>query len=89
VRQTRVSIFNGSEEMLSEVELQMSRCPAGTHVSGDGDGREHESEKAEGRDGKENMHACLRRITRCMGFVQLIRLVRRFDGFTGCADETV
>jgi hypothetical protein len=73
VRHTRATIFNGCEELLGEVGLRMSRPPAGAHAPCDGREREHESEKAESRDGKESMHAYLRRITRCMGFVQLIR----------------
>jgi hypothetical protein len=85
VRHTRVSIFNGCEEMLSEVVLRRSRCPARAHVPDHGDSREHESGKTESRNGKESTHACLRRITRCMGFVQLIRSARRFDGF--CSEE--
>ena len=31
--------------------------PAGAHVPGDGDGGEQECEKAESRDGKEDVHA--------------------------------
>ena len=42
-------------------------------MTSDGNGCEHESDKAENRNGKEDIHEPVRRITRCMGFVHLIR----------------
>jgi hypothetical protein len=67
VRCTRVSIFKGCEEILGEVVLRRSRCSAGARAPCDGDGREHESEKAERRDGKESMHAYLKKDNKVHG----------------------
>lgn len=67
VRHTRVSIFNGCEEMLGEVVLRRSRSSARARAPCDGDGREHESEKAESRDGNESMHAYLKKDNKVHG----------------------
>jgi hypothetical protein len=53
--------------MLGEVGLRRSRCAAGSHMPDDGDGGEHESKETESRDGKEEMHACLRQDNKVHG----------------------
>jgi len=53
--------------MLGEVGLPLVGYPADAHMAGYGDGRKQESEKAEDRDGKEDIHASVRRITRAWG----------------------
>jgi hypothetical protein len=59
--------------MLGKVWLRAGGYAAGAYMPGDGDGRKHESQKAEHRDGKEDIHNVIRRITRCMDFVQFIQ----------------
>jgi hypothetical protein len=56
-RSTRVLVCSVGEEMLDKVPSPMSRCSAGAHMPGDGEGPEREHEKAENRDGKEDIHA--------------------------------
>ena len=53
--------------MLGEIGLRLVAYPAGAHMPGDGDRRTQESEKAEDRDGKEDIHASVRRITSAWG----------------------
>ena len=72
-RCARGLIFDGCQEIFGEVGLPTGRYPAAALMPSDGDGREHQSEKAENRDRKEDIHVPVRRITRCMGFVHLIR----------------
>jgi hypothetical protein len=55
-RPARVLIFGCYKEVLGEILLRMGGWPASAYVPGDGDGRERESEKAEDRDGKEDIH---------------------------------
>jgi hypothetical protein len=62
-RYERVLIFSGCEEMLGKVGLRVCGYPAGAHTPDDGDGRNQESETTEDRDGKEDIHAPVRRIT--------------------------
>ena len=81
----RALIFGCCEEMLSKIVFGRNQSSAATKMPDDGDERDHEGKEAENRDGKKNMHACLERITRCMDFVQLIRLERRFDDLCGAA----
>jgi hypothetical protein len=50
-------IFGGCEEMLGKVGSQSSGYSASAYVPGYGDGHEQESEKAEDRDCKEDIHA--------------------------------
>ena len=60
--------------MLCKVWLGAARYAAGAHIPGDGDRRKRQSEKAEHRDGKEDIHDTTRRITRCTDFVQVIQI---------------
>ena len=53
--------------MLGKVGLRCGGCSASAHVPGYGDGRKQESEKAEDRDGKEDIHASVGRITSAWG----------------------
>src|SRR3982074_3763948 len=74
LRYGRVLSIGGREEMQGKVGFRAGGYPAGRHTPSDGDGREHEREEAKDRDGKEDIHAPVRRITRCMRFVHFIRL---------------
>ena len=76
--------------MLCKIWLRACGYAASADMQGDGDGRKHESEKAEHRDGKEDIHNVIRRITRCMDFVQFIQFqvpiwveIAREGGFSG------
>lgn len=60
-------------EMVGKVVLRMLGCPAGANVPRDCDGRERENDEAKRRDGKEDIHACLEKDSKCVGFLQLIR----------------
>jgi len=53
--------------MLGEVGLRFGGYSAGANMPGYGDGCKQESEKAKDRDGKENIHAPVRRITSAWG----------------------
>ena len=59
--------------MVGKVVLRMSGCSVGANVARNCDDGEHENDKAKSRDGKEDIHACLEKNTRCAGFLQLIR----------------
>jgi hypothetical protein len=60
-------IFGGCEEMLGKVVLRFVRYSAGAHMPGYGDGRKQESDKAEDRNGNEDIHTPVRRITSAWG----------------------
>jgi len=60
-------IVESCEEMMGEVCLRCCGSTARDHMPGNGDRRKQESEKAKDRDGKEDMHASVRRITRGTG----------------------
>ena len=53
--------------MVGKVGLRRVGYSAGAHMPRYGDGRKQESEKAEDRDGKEDIHAPVRRITSAGG----------------------
>ena len=53
--------------MLGKVGLRCGGYAAGAQMLAHGDGREQEREKAKDRDGKENVHATVRRITSAWG----------------------
>ena len=55
-RPARVLIFGCCKEVLGEILFRMGGWPPSAHLPGDGDGREHESAKAEDRDDKEDIH---------------------------------
>ena len=61
LRDTRVLILYGCEEIGSEVVLGMSRCPWFAEVPGDGDGRDRETNEAQDRNGKEDLHDCFKK----------------------------
>jgi len=73
MRDARVLIFSGGEEMMGEVLLWIGRCSPCTHVPRDSGGGEHKSKEAEGRDVNENVHACFKKDNKGRRFVQLIR----------------
>jgi hypothetical protein len=58
-------------------------------MPGYGDGRKQESEKGEDRDGKEDIHASVRRITRAWGSCILFDQPCRFSpGYAGGIDDS-
>ncbi len=61
LRDTRVLILCGCEEIGSEVVLGMSRCPWSAEVPGDGDGRDRKAEEAQDRNGKKDLHDCFKK----------------------------
>jgi hypothetical protein len=50
-------IFGRGEEVLGKVVSRICGCLPGTRTPSNGYGPEHESEKAEDRNGKEDIHA--------------------------------
>jgi hypothetical protein len=72
-RCARVLICCRGVEVVSKVVLRLLGCSAGANAHRDCDGRERDSDKAKRRDGKEDVHACLEKDNKCVGFLQLIR----------------